>query len=164
MAQPAFKIIPLKDMPQFADACAAWSYGEWSSQVSGRRLDSVIDRYRRTAQNDNQLPMTWVAVSDNRPAGMISLKNEDHPVRTDLYPWLASVFVHPEYRGRGLARALIETATAQARDVFNVTKIYLFTHTAPDLYEKCGFNRIGIVADPAGIRPEGDILMMKELA
>ncbi len=157
------KIVPLSECPEFAETCAAWSFGEWSSQVKGRKISDSLLRYQETSQgNTNTLPITWVAVVDDRPAGMISLKENDHEDHQDLTPWLASLFVHSDYRGQDIARKLCTHVIEQAKDS-GWDKIYLFTHSAPKLYEKFGFKNIGTVRDTSGRNAQGELLMCKNL-
>jgi len=156
-------ILPLSDAPEFADVCAAWSFGEWTSQVQGRTLDEAVTRYRQTAYNPDKMPATWVAMKDNRPAGMISLKAADHPDYAELTPWMGSLYVHPLYRNQGCGTALMEHVEQKAAQDFDFNKIYLFTGEAQDFYVHLGWKEIAQVRDPSGIKPEGKTLMMKEI-
>ena len=156
------EIVNLQDAPQFADACAAWSYGEWGSHIQKRSLNDVIQRYRDTAKPGTTLPQTWVAVWEGKPAGMVSLKDEDHPHHTDIAPWIASVFVHPYFRGCGLSNRLLDAACAGAKALGH-KRIYLYTGTAEALYAKNGFRFVRNVWDPAGLNGDADILMEKDL-
>ncbi len=157
------KIVPLSDHPEFAETCAAWSFGEWGSQILGCKIEDSINRYQNTAKNmERNLPKTWVAVISDLPAGMISLKENDHEDHKDLAPWLASVYVHTDYREQGIASNLCNHVIKQAKkDGWD--KLYLFTHTASKLYEKIGFEKIGAVRDTSGRRTNGEILMCKNL-
>ena len=157
-----FEIFPLHQKPELAAACAAWSYGEWGSQMSADSLDNTLARYRANAANTNDLPLTWIALRKGKIAGMARLKEQDHPVRTELTPWLASVFVHPEHRGRGIAKALCKRVAAEAKNQ-GFRQIYLFTHTAPDMYAAMGWEEVERMPDLAGLNPAGDLLMVKKL-
>lgn len=55
------------------------------------------------------------------------------------FTWLADVFVDPAHRGKGLARALVAAALADA--AVARTNIHLGTRDAHGLYEKFGFVR-----------------------
>ncbi|PZP55383.1 MAG: GNAT family N-acetyltransferase [Micavibrio aeruginosavorus] len=156
-------IVNLSEKPEFADVCAAWSFGEWGSQIAGRTLEQNMTRYRNSAGIKNELPCTWLALVNDRPAGMISLKDNDHPDHNDLSPWLASLYIHPEYRGKGLAAKLIAHVEDFAKTELKIPQLYLFTHTADALYKKRGWIEIKNIRDPSGIRPEGDTLFKKEL-
>ncbi len=158
----AFNIIPLVEKPELVDACAAWSYAEWGSQLSTRTLQQVHEDYKASIQGDT-LPVTWMALSeDGKPAGMVRLKKNDHIEREDLKPWLSSLYVHPRYRGEGLSEQLCDCAEDAAQHIYGYDKIYLFTGTAEELYERRGYKKIGTVEDLSGYYKNGKSLMMKE--
>lgn len=54
---------------------------------------------------------------------------------------LRSLAVAPQYRGRGLGRALTRRLLEQAREQ-GVKRVFLLTTTAPDFFPKFGFRRI----------------------
>jgi predicted N-acetyltransferase YhbS len=155
-------IVPLASEPEFLDACVAWSYAEWGSQVPTRNLMKVREDYMANIGNTAP-PLTWVAVCDGKPAGMIRLKEIDHIEREDLKPWLSSLYVHPRYRGREIARQLCAHVHQTARETFFYGRIYLFTGSAQAFYEKLGYKRIGTVQDRSGFYTDGQALMMKTL-
>lgn len=156
-------IISLSEKPEFADTCAAWAFGQWGSQYGTGSLEKTIERYRRTAQKSGVLPATWIAMRLGKPAGMISLKIDDHPDLPDIHSWLASLFVHPEHRGQGIAHLLIERLEKEAKDSFGLTTLSLYTSGASDLYVTHGYEGIKQVRDPSGLHPHGDLLMKKDL-
>ena len=156
-----YSIIPLSEKPELAEACAAWSYGEWGSQVPTRNLLQVLEDYKATASGVD-LPVTWLAMFEDKPVGMVRLKKIDHIDREDLKPWLGSLYVHPLHRGKGLGEKLCTVVHKTAKDVYGFDKIYLFTGTAAGLYRKLGYKDIGVVSDRSGLK-DGKNLMMKEL-
>jgi GNAT superfamily N-acetyltransferase len=46
--------------------------------------------------------------------------------RRDLTPWLADVFLSPDFRRRGIASALVRRVVDEARTL-DVSELYLFT-------------------------------------
>jgi len=70
--------------------------------------------------------------------GMVSLKFHDLGTRPDLDPWLGALLVLPEWRNRGVATLLMHRATEEARRL-NVSRLYLWTHSAEGLYHKLGW-------------------------
>lgn len=156
-----FQIHPLSEKPEYAEVCAAWSYAEWGCYMSDWNLADSIASYKIRSQNTDKLDLCWLAITQNKPAGMISLKENDHPDRKDLKPWLASVFVHPAFRNKGYASALINRAHDEAQKL-GFQKMYLFTPNAEGLYQKHGWYTIGSVPDTRGIM-ESEPLMEKVL-
>jgi predicted N-acetyltransferase YhbS len=55
-----------------------------------------------------------------------------------LSPWVASVFVTPEFRGRGLGRELVSRVVEEAK-ALGVTAVYLFTAGQAGYYQKLGW-------------------------
>jgi predicted N-acetyltransferase YhbS len=58
--------------------------------------------------------------------GSVSLVRDDLPGREELSPWLASLYVPPERRSRGIGGALVDAAVAEARRL-GVERLCLFT-------------------------------------
>lgn len=133
------EIVPLARLPHLAGVLGGWAYGEW---YAGRDVPraAVIESYRRRAVEHDELPIAWVAVDGDRPAGMVSLKPEDLWSRRDLGPWLASLYVDPPHRTRGIATRLVETVVASSRDR-GLARIFLFrSHEwLDDFYLKRGW-------------------------
>lgn len=133
LPQP-YRIARLCDYPEFAEICAQWDETEWprTPQIE----DFFSDHYRQAAAHDGpQLPQTWIALElaqqtgghALRPVGMTSLIADDHPDFTELSPWLASAYVVPEYRGRGIFRALHNAAVRFARERMGLTHLYVYS-------------------------------------
>ncbi len=89
------------------------------------------------------VPQTFVLLSRDEPVGTASFLAADAPERPDLSPWLASVFVRPDARGRGFALRLIGDVEAAARAA-GVETLWLYTHSAERLYAGLGWRRIGM--------------------
>ena len=92
----------------------------------------------RTHQTDGSLPATLVLRSKGQLVGVVSLIHGDCEARTDLDPWLASLYVVPEFRGQGHAHRLIDAAIEHAAAAGEQV-LYVFTETAAKLFEHHGF-------------------------
>ena len=78
----------------------------------------------------------WVA--DREIIGSASLVAQDMDDHPDLTPWLADVFVKPDYRGRGIATSLIQQIESEAKSA-GIPRLYLYTPDAAKLYQKLGW-------------------------
>lgn len=93
--------------------------------------------------NNNSLPLTLVALKDEQPVGMASLRQTDS-LRSDLTPWLASLVVDPNYRQCKIGEQLIEAIKSKAIALGYVTLYLLtFNQTIPEWYKKLGWQIIG---------------------
>jgi N-acetylglutamate synthase-like GNAT family acetyltransferase len=73
--------------------------------------------------------------------GSAALVLEDMRTRKDLSPWLASVFVKPEFRKSGIATVLVSHIEDEATRL-GVEKLFLYTEHARGLYLKLGWSDI----------------------
>lgn len=72
------------------------------------------------------VPKTFVAMVNNVPVGFVSLIENNVPSRPDLIPWLASLYVHDDFRGNGIGRTLVDRCLVQAR-VDGHSRLYLLS-------------------------------------
>lgn len=123
-----FKIVQLQDYPHFAEQCSQWDDAAWPRNPEIE--DFFADHYHLAAENNgNEVPMVWVALtSDNMPIGMVSLIADDHPDYLHLSPWLASAFVLPEYRGKGVFRALHDALLDCVKTQTDYKNIHVYSH------------------------------------
>lgn len=120
-------------------------YSQWSSILTfeGQNEETVIWELFARATGDS-LPLAFVAFIEGQPAGTVSLLPEDMEGGSlsrsiqIMTPWLADLFVIPEYRGRGIGSALIERIEAEAKSLgFDI--IYLYTEDCINLYDSLGW-------------------------
>ena len=130
----------LNEYPQYAPILAYWSHTQWYIE---RGIDFSVNAnsYIQRSQNES-LPISLIAFYDSIPAGMVSIKMNDLWNRTDLYPWLASLFVYPKFRGLGISKQLVNSAILTAKS-FNFSELYLFIGNNPDFDLKAFYSRLG---------------------
>ena len=132
------KIEYLADYPEFIPEIAALHFAEWSYLNPGESLEEK-KAYLKSICSRNGVPVFVIAVDGVELIGSASLIEHDMDNRPDLTPWLADVFVKPEYRGLGIATSLIQRIESEARCA-GITKLYLYTPDAARLYQKLGWN------------------------
>jgi len=137
------KVEYLADHPSHLPTVAAWQHAQFGYLTPNATLEDRTERLRRSLQKD-ALPMAFVALSGSGAlmgsAGILPTTiTHQH-----LTPWLSSVFVPSEYRGKGIASALsLRAAREAARLGFD--RLYLFTPRSEALYARIGwttFDRI----------------------
>lgn len=112
----------------------------WVPDVSIERVET---RFREHL-NDNILPLTLIALEDEKPVGMCSLRENDG-IRPDLKPWLGSLIVDKTHQGGGIGKLLIDATKEHAKKM-GFTKLYLFAFdpTIPEYYQQNGWANIGV--------------------
>lgn len=85
--------------------------------------------------------------ADGRLVGVAALRREPH-VKLKHKAFIWGMYVTPDFRRRGVGRALVEAAIARARELPGLRQINLEVATsnraACALYESCGFETFGV--------------------
>ena len=117
---------------------AAWHHEQW-----GHRYDHWSLEVARSELEDHAtrrgLPTTLVLLDGEALRGSVSVVLEDAPeLREQGSPWLASLYVVPEARGRGLGKQLVSAAVdLAARE--GARQLLLFTPDRADFYRHLGW-------------------------
>ncbi|GGX38696.1 GNAT family N-acetyltransferase [Saccharospirillum salsuginis] len=107
-------IRPLCQTPEIIPVVASWIWNAFWSDGQGRGY-SVTDIAEKLAlATEDALPMAWVAWHERKPVGCVNLIENDDEARQHLRPWIAALYVEPDYRKRGVALDLIETVLSAA--------------------------------------------------
>ena len=124
----------------FISTLAIAHFDLWGSLTSRDSLQEY-ERLLHTAAASGDLPVTLIAIEGSEVLGSVNILERDLPLRPELTPWLAQLFVFPKFRNKGVAAALVKAAVAEAQKLGWVT-IYLYTSgTLPDFYERLGWQR-----------------------
>lgn len=99
--------------PQHLLLMASWIHTAFWTR-SPHDVHYVADLLRLATTPDS-IPLSLVAYVGNEPAGTVQLVTTDSRERPDLTPWLAALYVAPEYRKRGIGGALVRQLAAEAR-------------------------------------------------
>lgn len=133
--------ISVVDMPvdqQIRRTLAQWSLDEWNRDFPADTIDWYLDLYNEAASSTG-LPISLAAFVNGDVAGTASVIADDElPDATEPGPWLAAVFVAPEFRGQGVGSALAAEAVSRARALGH-SEIYLYTRSRMTMYERLGF-------------------------
>lgn len=120
---------------------ATWIYDEFWRDKPGYSVE-FFEGLLRDASDPDRIPLSLLAIVDGTPAGTINLIHSDSERRPDLHPWLAALIVVPEFRNRGVGRALCRAGAAHAhrlgvREVFLGTDMPAFyAQLGAELYEQ----------------------------
>ena len=132
------RIASIGQHPACIGPLARWHHREWGALYDDWTLDvataELADHATRTS-----LPTTLLLMDGDELLGSVSLLIEDAPALQDRgSPWLGSLFVLPEARGRGSGRRLVEAAVAHAAGE-GVAVLRLFTLWHEDFYASLGW-------------------------
>ncbi|MBN8791368.1 MAG: GNAT family N-acetyltransferase [Stenotrophomonas nitritireducens] len=117
------KIVNLQDRRDLVPAIAAAHVQAFGTLLPDWTVAQAVAELQ--AQQRNAIPCSWLAMDAGDWSGSVSLLHDDHEQIRGWSPWLASLYVKPEARGRGVGAALVEHAIAQAA-VFGVPELYLY--------------------------------------
>ncbi len=127
----------LADCPEQLDTLAAWHHTEWQHLNPDDTVKKRMERMR-THVAYRQVPVTLVAFDGDTVLGSASLVECDMHEHRELSPWLASVYVDPPHRGRGVGSMLVRQVTAEARQL-GFAEFYLFTPDREQFYTRLGW-------------------------
>lgn len=110
------------------------------------RIFSLLQQYQLPTDDifPEQMPF-WVAVDGETVVGAIGLE----PYGADAL--IRSMVVHPGYRGRQIATALLQKAEAHAKQQ-GVQSLFLLTETAAGFFEKNNYLHMDRMAAPDAIQ------------
>ena len=81
-------------------------FDEWRHFSPDKTLADRVSKLQELASS-SELPFMVVAIEGKKLVGSAALVYDDMRTRKELSPWLASVFVKPEFRRKGIAAALV---------------------------------------------------------
>jgi len=140
----SLRFAPLRDVSKHARVLAEWHVAEWSPLIPGFNVPDLLAEFA-THDGDVQIPTTLVALDDDDVIGSVSLLENDHDDIRDYSPWLASLYVRPDQRGRGLGIGLVRRCEDMAQRL-GVARLYLYTSGQEPFYRKLGWHDVATVS------------------
>ena len=130
----------LADKLEFIEPLSKAIYMQWEDMYI-RRGEDVGDLFEKTKQRAvvDTIPLTMVAYENEMLIGSVTIKSDDLAGYENINPWIAAVFVLPEFRNRGFGSQLVNFAERVAKEKFGFEKIFLYTASAHKLYKKLGY-------------------------
>jgi predicted N-acetyltransferase YhbS len=128
----------LADAPQHIGTLAHWHHSEWkllyTDWTRAVAEAELVDHATRCT-----MPTTLIATRRDVLLGSVSLVEVDAEELAHYGgPWLASLYVAPEYRGRKLGAELVKALVAHAASQ-GVDTLRLFTADHVDYYRRQGW-------------------------
>jgi N-acetylglutamate synthase-like GNAT family acetyltransferase len=134
-----FAISDLRQQPAFLNAVVDRIWRAWW-EVRGYPIEYIAERLHETM---NAAPIPFALVAHGAKfVGTASVVVSDLLERPQYSPWVAAVWVDPEYRKRGAGAALVERAF-RASSFLGIDRAYLCAaRERCDFYAKRGWTRI----------------------
>lgn len=141
------EIAYLCDHPVIAPALAQAHVDAFGALLPDWTVEQALEELK-THDRRRAIPTTLVAMEHaatelaaTKPGdwlGSVSLLQNDHDDIRQYSPWLASLYVKPEARGRGAGRLLV-TRCVQEAAALGVSRLYLYCTDAVDYYRSLGW-------------------------
>ncbi|MSO15257.1 MAG: hypothetical protein CK521_05225 [Acidimicrobium sp.] len=138
--------IVISDMPansKFARMGAQWAFDDWKDTDPNDDIQWYLDVYSESQVDPLSLPISLVAISGNDELVGVAcvVRDDELPEATEPGPWVAAVFVNPEYRGLAVGKQLVTEAIRRARELGH-SDVYLYTRDVAHWYETFGWERV----------------------
>lgn len=128
----------LWEVPALAPVLAKAHAREWGHLYANWNEQVALADFQAERQHTD-FPTTWVAHHPSHgPLGSVSLVKDDLPGRPGFNPWLASLLVFPQFRGRGFGSFLVREALAFLCRR-NYSEVFLFTENRAAYFAKFHF-------------------------
>jgi N-acetylglutamate synthase-like GNAT family acetyltransferase len=134
------QLTDLIESPESIPVIAEWHHREWSSLNPGQSIDDRIRKMQCYLTGHNVQKM-FIMKNDGAAIGTAAIVANDMDTRTDLSPWLASVYVEPGNRCRGYGTQLVMKVMEHARNS-GYNKLYLFTPDKQSFYSNMGWSLV----------------------
>ncbi|MBR9971388.1 GNAT family N-acetyltransferase [Magnetospirillum sulfuroxidans] len=154
-----FNLHYLADRRGDIPVCAEWEHAEWG-RGGGKTITEAMASYEGVRRDG--VPLTLVACSEaGQAVGMVSLWASDCPLRSELTPWVASLYVAPPARGYGIGTSLFARIEQEAV-ILGFRRLYLMTQHSAATYAAAGWSAFDRVDGLGALRDA--VLMRKDLS
>lgn len=137
-------IITLQEQPHLLHTAATWFHEKWGIPLS------VYEESMQASIDSTSLLPCWYMLVDTcgaviAGAGLIA---NDFHVRAELTPNICALYVEAAWRGKGLAKRLLDHIRKDAGS-YDISRLYLITsHTR--FYEACGWEFFSMIKENDG--------------
>lgn len=129
-----FQIHHLKDKDEQFEIAVQMFWSQWGTE---KNFKFYYDCMIHSLKTENNLPRFYIAIHNDSIIGTYALLRNDLISRQDVFPWLACLFVVPEFRGQNIGAKLLQHALHETRKMGYVN-LYLCSDL-DGYYEKFGW-------------------------
>lgn len=134
------EISTLKKQPQHIQAVSNMIYKEFVLHTASTKSLKDVENFFWNTKEDS-LPISFIAVIDGKCVGTVSIFESDLAERPEYKPWLASLYVEPQYRSQKVGQQLI-TYLIHYIQQLGYDEVYLKTKNASEYYKKRGWGLV----------------------
>ena len=111
----------LSECPEHVTSVGLWIYEEWWR----KRCDSPEDVFSwlRTHSKLDTVPYSVIALAEDEPVGSCCVIENDCIHRRQYAPWVAAVYVKPDFRRRGIASRILHVTGDVAQSGFQFSNL-----------------------------------------
>ena len=128
------RIERLSENDPLCDTVGQWLYDEFARPSESPEFFKSLTSCR---SGGDGLPAVFAAYVDGQPAGVVLLQRADLMSRQDIWPWLACIYVRPQYRGLHIGARMQRKLCSYAAE-HGFKRVYLYTDLI-NYYEKTGW-------------------------
>ena len=133
------KIISIRKSEEYKEKAAQYIHNKWGNEENYQIYEDSIFSCVNTTENT---PYWYLLVTeDDKIIGCAGLIDHDFISRDELSPWLCSLYIENDYRGKALGSLLIEKVKEDAKQE-HFKSLYLCTELN-GYYERYGFHYFG---------------------
>lgn len=133
-----FEIYELNQKPELFEEAITFFWRQWGNE---HNYEFYRDCMLHSCSTTDEIPRFYIALIGQTLIGTYALIRNDLNSRQDLYPWVACVYIDPQYRGQEIGSKLLQHANFQAK-MKGYKKLYLTTDL-DGYYERYGWTHIG---------------------
>lgn len=129
------------------------NYARTCSWCAGPHLADLLENNSFTDWES-----AFAAIVDKRIVGFCTFMKTDYYPDNRYFPWISTIFVDEEYRGKRISQHMIETVIEYAKS-FRFSHVYIPSDMT-GFYEKYGFEKIDELENYGG---EVDFIFVKAI-
>jgi len=123
------------DCPHVLPTVARWLIEEFFVDKPEHTVENMVTRMQGARRDE--IPLGLISFEEEVPTGVVSLLQNDLGRPSPLTPWLAGLYVAPQFRGKGIGKKLVSACVAEAKR-FGFDALYLYSDI-PAFYESVGW-------------------------
>jgi RimJ/RimL family protein N-acetyltransferase len=133
----------LADHPELVHTLAQWFRAEWTDYYAGMTNEDVARELSEDLNRD-RIPIRLVAIVNGELAGCIVLREQALSSQPNYSPGLGGLYVHPQYRRRGIGAELVRAGMNLALDL-GYPVVYATTNAAKGILEGLHWQRVSTI-------------------